>query len=80
MPELPRKDRQHSYVRALGASPLPRPLPREGGGEVSPPLPWWERGKGRGGAEGDTATVFKVKRFFMQCLPVDNVAPTQCSI
>ena len=36
-----------------------------------------ERGEG---AEGDSATVFKVKRFFMQCLPVDNVAPTQCSI
>jgi len=36
-----------------------------------------ERGEGAAGA---TATVFKVKRFFMQCLPVDNVAPTQCSI
>ena len=33
-----------------------------------------------GKARRATATVFKVKRFFMQCLPVDNVAPTQCSI
>ena len=37
----------------------------------------FERG---GKPRSGTATVFKVKRFFMQCLPVDNVAPTQCSI
>ena len=50
---------------ALGASPCPQRAALR------------ERGEG---AKGDSATVFKVKRFFMQRPPVDNVAPTQCSI
>ena len=39
-----------------------------------------QRCESGGKTRSGSATVFKVKRFFMQCLPVDNVAPTQCSI
>ena len=45
-----------------------------------PPARSAQRCESGGKERSDTATVFKVKRFFMQYLPVDNVAPTQCSI
>jgi hypothetical protein len=52
--------------------------PRRAGSVPLPALRSHARAGGR--REATSATVFKVKRFFMQCLPVDNVAPMQCSI